>query len=149
MRYMMRHLKVKQVALIQKNLQIFCDQFLHDMKIKKTTEQNAYSIKFTIEHNGSVVAWAYLVVVHAARHTEPFGLLENVYVEEEYRGQGLGTQLIEAAIAEAKQIPCYKLIAQSRYGKERLHDMYLRLGFRDHGKNFRMDIVNSEVKQRD
>ncbi len=119
------------------------------MEVQKTTEQNAYSIKFTIEDNGTVIAWAYLVVIQAARHDEPFGLMENVYVEEAYRGQGLGTKLVQAVIDEAKRIPCYKLLAQSRYGKDKLHAMYERFGFRDHGKNFRMDIVDSEVKQHD
>jgi len=119
------------------------------MEIQKTTEQNAYSIKFTVENEGTLVAWAFLVVVTSARHKEPFGLMENVYVEQEYRGKGLGTQLVEAVIAEAKRLHCYKLIAQSRHGKPQLHAMYERFGFRDHGKNFRMDFEESGILQRD
>jgi GNAT superfamily N-acetyltransferase len=119
------------------------------MDIKKTIEQNAYSIKFAIEDNNKVVAWAFLVVIQSDRHDEPFGLLENVYVEQEYRGKGLGTKLVNAVIAEAKKLPCYKLLAQCRYSKPEVHAMYERFGFVDHGKNFRMDLVESKAKQRD
>jgi hypothetical protein len=44
-------------------------------------------------------------------------------------------------IAEAKRRDCYKLIATSRYARDRSHALYARLGFTDHGKEFRMDFA--------
>jgi GNAT superfamily N-acetyltransferase len=119
------------------------------MNIEKTTEHNVYSIKFTIKKEEAVIAWAFLVIIVNDRHAEPYGLMENVYVEPDHRGQGLGTQLVEAVIAEAKERGCYKLIAQSRYEKPEVHKLYEKYGFKDHGKNFRMDLIDSPVKQAD
>ncbi len=95
------------------------------------------------------MAWGFLVVISNDRHAESYGLLENVYVEPEFRGRGIGTKLLQEIIAEAKRIGCYKLLGQSRYGKENVHDLYLSLGFKDHGKNFRMDLKESPIRQQD
>ena len=73
-------------------------------------------------------------------HEEPFGLLEDVYVDESLRGQKPGTEIVNAVIAEAKVRGCYKLIATSRYTRPRVHELYIRLGFKDHGNEFRMDF---------
>lgn len=119
------------------------------MDIQKTKLDNAYSIKLHVERDGKVVGWAFLIVLKTDRHTEPHGVMENVYVEQEYRGQGIGTALVEALIEEAKAQGCYKLLGQSRYSKPEVHALYERFGFKDWGKNFRMDLKESEIKQRD
>lgn len=77
-------------------------------------------------------------------HEEPFGLLEDVFVEEEFRGQGLGTQLTKAVIEGAKKHNCYKLICTSRHSKIEVHKLYQRLGFKNHGLEFRMDFDQLE-----
>ncbi|HXK31810.1 MAG TPA: GNAT family N-acetyltransferase [Candidatus Paceibacterota bacterium] len=110
------------------------------MEIKKARQTDAYAIKFTAHKGGQEIARAYLYVLTNGLHGEPFGLMEDVFVEEGHRGQGVGTALIRAVIAEAKARGCYKLLGQSRYGREKVHEMYKKLGFKDHGKNFRMDI---------
>ncbi|NQV12678.1 MAG: GNAT family N-acetyltransferase [Parcubacteria group bacterium] len=109
------------------------------MEIKKK-KIDAYGIKFYVEENGKEVGRAYLYVMTNDLHEEPFGFMEDVYVDESLRGQGTGTQLVEALLAEAKKIGCYKLIATSRYERERVHQLYGRLGFKDHGKEFRLDF---------
>jgi len=119
------------------------------MDIQKIKRDDTYSIQFSFERDGKEVGWAFLVIVQTPRHDEPHGIIENVYVEQEYRGQGIGSVLTKAAIQEAKDLGCYKLLCQSRYGKEDVHEMYMRYGFKDHGKNFRMDLIDSEIKQRD
>ena len=35
---------------------------------------------------------------------------------------------------------CYKLICTSRYEKVAVHDLYIGLGFLDHGKEFRLNF---------
>jgi len=37
-------------------------------------------------------------------HPEPYGLLEDVFVEEEFRGQGIGKSLVRAVIEKAKEV---------------------------------------------
>ncbi len=119
------------------------------MIIEKTKRVDTYSIQFSIKEEERIVGWAFLVVIQNNRHTEPYGLLENVYVEKAYRGKGFGTALVNIAIEHAKEIGCYKIIAQSRHGKEGVHKMYKSFDFTDHGKNFRIDFFNSTIQQED
>ncbi len=97
-------------------------------------------IRLSIARDGKEAARAYLFVMWNSLHEAPFGLLEDVYVDETLRGQRLGTAIVEAVIAEAKARGCYKLIATSRYTRPKVHELYARLGFRDHGKEFRIDF---------
>jgi len=47
---------------------------------------------------------------------------------------------VKRVVAEAKRRRCYKLIATSRYARNRVHALYDRLGFKDHGREFRIDF---------
>ena len=67
------------------------------MEIKTTTVE-AKGIKFSIIESEREIARAYLYLIHNDLHQEPFALLEDVYVAEDNRGRGLGTQLIREAI---------------------------------------------------
>ncbi|MFC1678498.1 GNAT family N-acetyltransferase [Patescibacteria group bacterium] len=109
------------------------------MEIKKTKVSGG-GIKVTLEKEGQVLARAYLYVLSNDLHQEPFGLMEDVFVNETRRGQGLGTRVVNELIQEAKKQKCYKLITTSRYERPKVHKLYQRLGFRDHGKEFRMDF---------
>ena len=86
------------------------------------------------------VGRAFLYVMHNELHTQPFGFMEDVYIDEEMRGQGLGTSLVKEVINKAKELGCYKLVATSRYSRSKVHDLYIKLGFLDHGKEFRIDF---------
>ena len=110
------------------------------MNIKTQRQDKSYAIKIIAEDSGQEIGRAYLYVIFNDLHEEPYGLMEDVYVEEEHRGKGIGKELVLALIKEAKKQGCYKLIGQSRHGKDGLHDFYGRVGFKDHGKNFRMDF---------
>jgi GNAT superfamily N-acetyltransferase len=90
---------------------------------------------------GKVVGRAYLYVMTNDLHGRPFGLLEDVFVEPDHRGGEIGTTLVKRVMAEAKRRRCYKLIATSRHARDRVHALYVRLGFTDHGKEFRSDFA--------
>jgi GNAT superfamily N-acetyltransferase len=115
------------------------------MQIEKHIETKTYAIKLVATHDGSIRGWAYVYIIYNDLHAEPYGLLENVFVEEAYRGQGVGTALIQEAISEAKARGCYKIIAQSRHGKPDVHALYEKHGFRNHGLNFRMDLIEQSI----
>ncbi len=110
------------------------------MKIISTKENKSYAIKVTAEDEGKILGWAYLYIMFNDLHKEPFGFLENVFVNEESRGKGIGSKLVEAVIAEAKKQKCYKIICTSRHEKPEVHALYEKLGFKDYGKEFRMNL---------
>ena len=106
----------------------------------KNKEINATGVKFYIEKDGKEIARAYLYLLTNDLHDKPFGLMEDVFVEESLRGQGIGSQLVDKIIKEAKVRECYKLICTSRYQKPEVHKLYEKHGFKDHGKEFRIDF---------
>lgn len=103
-------------------------------------EFTSVAIRFSVQKNEKEVGRASLFVIVNDLHREPYGLLEDVFVDEAERGKGIGSSLINQVIEEAKKRRCTKLIAQSRYGKTAVHALYEKLGFKDHGKNFRIDF---------
>ena len=110
------------------------------MRIKKEKIKGARGIKIVLEENGKPIGRTYLYLIDNDLHDRPYGLLEDLYVEEEYRGQKIGSELAQAVIDEAKKLDCYKLLAQSRHAREKVHEFYKKLGFKDYGKNFRLDL---------
>jgi GNAT superfamily N-acetyltransferase len=114
-------------------------------KINKKTVK-ADGVKFFVEKDGKEVARAFLYIMNNDLHKEPFdsaqgrpfGLLEDLFVDETLRGQGIGTELLNMVIAEAKKLNCYKLVATSRYEREGVHKMYEKAGFKNFGIEFKM-----------
>ena len=101
---------------------------------------DAKGIKFSVTEGETEVARAYLYLMHNDLHQEPFGLLEDVYVDENQRGKGLGSQLVQEVIQAAQEQGCYKLIATSRASRPKVHQLYKRLGFIERGLEFRIDL---------
>ncbi len=101
----------------------------------------AQGIRFSVCENGTEVAHAYLYLGWNDLHPgKPFGFLEDVFVEPNHRGGGFFLGLMRQITGKAKESGCYKLIATSRFERSRVHQLYLRIGFREHGKEFRMDF---------
>ncbi len=86
------------------------------MEFKKTLKE-CKGIKLSLEKDSKEIARATLYVMSNDLHNEPFGLLEDVMVDEELRGQGIGTELVKSIIEEAKKENCYKVIATSRHAR--------------------------------
>jgi len=99
-------------------------------------------IRYSLEEQGREIGHAYLYLLSNDLHEEPFGLLEDVQIDEGHRGQGAANSLVKAVIERAQHEGCYKLIATSRNDgtRQTVHDWYLRLGFRDYGSEFRLDF---------
>ncbi len=107
----------------------------------KENPARSSGIKFSVDdENGNEIARATLFVLFNDLHQEPFGLLEDLFVNENHRGKGIATSLITHIIEIAKEKNCYKLIATSRYEREPVHALYKNLGFTDYGKEFRIDL---------
>ncbi|HUW43687.1 MAG TPA: GNAT family N-acetyltransferase [Bacillota bacterium] len=109
------------------------------MFIKKR-KISTIGIKFFIEKDNREVARAFLYLMKNDLHQQPFGLMEDVFIDESLRGKGYGTKIVKELIKEAKKQNCYKLIATSRYARNRVHKLYKELGFQDWGKEFRINL---------
>jgi len=111
------------------------------MEIKQQQLTNCRGVKFEYYEDGERLGRATIYILHNELHDHSFGLLEDVFVEPQARGKGVGSKLTEEVIQHANRIGCYKLICTSRYIKPRVHELYEKLGFVDHGKEFRIDFA--------
>lgn len=106
----------------------------------KTKDILSKAIRISEEQGGKEVGRAYLYLINNDLNEKPYGLLEDVFVDESCRGQGIGSDLVNEVLKKAKELGCYKVIATSRHERPKVHDLYQKLGFKDHGKEFRMDL---------
>ena len=106
----------------------------------KQQEITSSGVRISLVNKGKEIARAFLYVLTNDLHPEPFGLLEDLFVQEKNPGKGYGKQLVQEVITEARKRGCYKLIGTSRYEREPVHKFYQDLGFLDYGKEFRMDL---------
>jgi GNAT superfamily N-acetyltransferase len=109
------------------------------MDFKKKTV-DAKGIRISVVDNGVEVGRAYLYLMTNDLHDRPFGLMEDVFVDESCRGKGVGSELVRQLIAQAQEANCYKLIATSRVSRPKVHELYQKLGFNQHGVEFRIDF---------
>ena len=112
------------------------------MELRSKKENRSYAVKVIAEEKGKILGRAYLYIMFNDLHKAPFGFLEDVFVSEENRSKGIGTKLVNEVIEKAKNLNCYKIICTSRYESPKVHALYSKLGFKDHGKEFRMDLAN-------
>ncbi|MFH1188778.1 MAG: GNAT family N-acetyltransferase [bacterium] len=108
------------------------------MDIKK--QKVSSGIRFSLCDNEKEIGHAWLYILSNDQHEQPFGFIEDVFVDEQYRGQGLGTKLIREMLREAKRKLCYKVILTSRNTKPGVHAFYNKFGFIDWGKEFRLPL---------
>jgi len=105
------------------------------------SEARSEGIRFSAQDDsGKEVARAFLYLMYNDLHKEPFGLLEDVEVDGSMRGQGIGTELVKSVIDAARERGCYKLIATSRHARPKVHELYERIGFENHGIEFRINF---------
>ncbi len=91
------------------------------------------------EEDGMVVGTMVLLIVPNLSHRGlPWALIENMVVDQRYHRQGIGRVLMEYAIAQAREMDCYKLQLASNKKRNEAHQFYRALGFEDSAHGFRM-----------
>ena len=106
----------------------------------KSKRVKAWGKRICIKDGNKEIARAYVYFMTNDLHEEPFAFLEDVWVDENYRGRGLGQEIVQKTIDAAKGAGCYKMILTFRHPKEWLRYFYKRLGFQDHGMEFRLNL---------
>lgn len=92
------------------------------------------------EENGNIQATATIYLIQVAVRNRPYALFEGLVVDKFLRGKGIGTKFFEEMIAIAKDLKCYKIIFTSGTDRTDAHKFYEKLGFKQWGLEFRMDL---------
>ena len=81
--------------------------------------------------DGVFVASCILAIIpNLTRGTRPYGLIENVVTHADYRRQGIGTALLQHALAIAWEHNCYKVMLLTGRKDEGVFRFYEKAGFR-------------------
>ncbi|MCE5364955.1 GNAT family N-acetyltransferase [Pseudomonas anguilliseptica] len=73
------------------------------------------------------------LIEHLAHNFARSAILEDVVVDTEARGLGIGQALMGKAIERARTWGCYKVALSSSQSREAAHAFYANLGFKPHG----------------
>ena len=90
------------------------------------------------EIDGKVVGTLDLLTVPNLTHGgSPWGIVENVVVDEGSRGRGIGRLLMEEAVRRCKDAGCYKVQLLSNKRRTQAHEFYRSVGFEAMAEGFR------------
>lgn len=84
----------------------------------------------------AVGTYTLLLCENLAHPTQPAAIVESVVVASAHRRQGIGTALMQHALAQAAAAGCSKLALSSNLRRREAHAFYEALGFRRHGYSF-------------
>ncbi|MDU9397934.1 GNAT family N-acetyltransferase [Pseudomonas sp. zfem003] len=93
------------------------------------------------EREGQLLGTCTVILVeHLAHNFARSAIVEDVVVDAEARGLGVGKALMEKAAERGRALGCYKLVLSSGLGREAAHAFYESLGYRRHGVSFYLDL---------
>jgi N-acetylglutamate synthase-like GNAT family acetyltransferase len=88
------------------------------------------------ELDGNLVGLAHLQVTPAIERGRPVGKLGALVVDDERRGLGIGTALVEAVEAEARERGCEVLFVTTSERRDDAHAFYESVGFEQTGRRY-------------
>jgi GNAT superfamily N-acetyltransferase len=94
---------------------------------------------YVARSGGAIVGtFALLVMDNLAHVGAPSAVVEDVCVDEGWRGKGVGRAMMKFAMSVANECGCYKLTLSSNLRRVDAHAFYRSLGFEQHGISFRV-----------
>lgn len=97
-----------------------------------------YSIYVAVCDSRIVGTFALLVIDNLGHWGTPSAVIEDVAVDPEWQGRGIGKLMLRHALRICSEKGCYKAALSSNLKRERAHAFYDSLDFERHGYSFRV-----------
>ena len=97
--------------------------------LKTLLENDSLGICLLAERDGQPVGFADIVFTWTLEYGGKTAWLEELYVLPELRNDGIGGQLVDAVIVEAKTYGCRAIDLEVEFEHERAEHLYQRKGF--------------------
>lgn len=85
-----------------------------------------------------VGTFALLIMDNLAHMGAPSAIIEDVAVDPEWQGRGVGKQMMKYAFGICGEKGCYKATLSSNLSRKRAHAFYESLDFEQHGYSYRI-----------
>lgn len=85
---------------------------------------------YVLEQEGSIVATTYLnIIPNLTRGASPYAVVENVVVDQDLRGRGVGKEIMAATLRQAWDAGCYKAMLMTGSRQAATLGFYRACGF--------------------
>lgn len=122
------------VALLDKDYKPLLDKDIKEM----LDSPNCFI--FVAKTSQSKIVGMATLVVYRIPYTKK-AVLEDLVVDKNFRGQGIGTKLIKTVIAKAKKTDAFVIDFTSRPTRESANNLYKKLGFKQRETNvYRLNL---------
>jgi len=95
-----------------------------------------YKVYVVISGGSIVGTFALLIMDNLAHMGASSGVVEDVVVRQDWRGKGVGKQMMRFAMNRCLERGCYKVALSSNLRRKAAHRFYDDLGFQRHGYSF-------------
>jgi len=111
---------------------------------RKMTEYPYYKI-FVVEDNKLIIGTCSLIIIDNLGHKgAKLAVAESMIVSPDYRGHGIGCNLMQFVKERVKAENCYKLMLSSNKKRIEAHRFYEQLGFQQHGISFMIEVGRND-----
>ena len=101
-----------------------------DRRVFEDILQTANLRLLVLESDGGIQATAYLnIIPNMTRSASPYALIENVVVDADARGAGLGKKIMRHALRSAWRAGCYKAMVLTGSKRASTQALYRACGF--------------------
>ena len=133
----------KAVKTDNESLMLLYNQFVGQDRYSKHINDSFSSVLtnssnriFIAEKDDVIIGFSTVSFRRVVRYPKPIAELDELFVGEEFRKQGVGKLLLDAVVNESKKRNCYRVYIESAYTHKAAHVFYEKNGFVNYGYHF-------------
>ncbi len=111
-----------------------------EILFKKMQTYLNYKVYIAENEDEVIGTFALLIMDNLAHQGTPSGVVEDVAVQTDLQGKGIGKMMMEFAMQKCQEAGCYKLVLSSNLKRKEAHAFYESLDFEKHGFSFRVEF---------
>ena len=130
-------LMTELIEVLDKTKDINIRQVVNNCK-NLLKDETSYLLVAEIE--GAVTGFINFTTRQTILHQDLSGLIDELVVAKEFRGKGVGNQLLLAAIRRCRQLGCREVEVSTEKTNTKAREFYKKCGFEERGLLFELDL---------
>ncbi len=104
-----------------------------------------YKLYVALKQGLPVGVFALLIMDNLGHQGASSGVVEDVVVHKDLRGQGIGKRMMDYAVRKCRERGCYKVSLSSNLRREEAHQFYEALGYKQHGHSYFTELQDEDM----